>query len=165
MMMFWRKWLMVVSGLVVVMGVVFAILALTPIFPLLAGLLDPIFWPDAAADPGTVRFQRFAFGVSGGVTAGWGVLIYALARWAFAGAERWVWNALMASSLTWFVLDSAVSAASGAIFNVAFNAVFVALFLLPLIRTRGLFRLGGAQVQSRMTLPERPERMASKPSA
>ena len=160
---FWQNWLMAVGALCAVMGLVLGVFSLTAITAF-TGLFDPIFWPDAGPDAGTVRFQRYVIGGAGGMTAAWGILIFAIARSALSRPELPILNALTASVIAWFVIDSAAKIAAGAAFFVAGNVPLLVLLLIPLIRVRGAVG-GGAQVQSRMTLPERPERMASKPSA
>ena len=96
--------------------------------------------------------------------AAWGVLIFAIARSALWRAEPGMLTALATSVIAWFVIDSAAKVAAGAAFFVAGNVPLLVLLLVPLVRMRGAPELG-AQVQSRMTLPERPEDMTSKPSA
>ena len=128
------------------------------------GVFDPIFWPDTGPDAATVRFQRYVIGGAGGVMAAWGILIYATARSALSRAEPAMLSALAASVIAWFVIDSAAKVASGAALFVAGNVPLLVLLLLPLIRGRSAPG-EPAQSQSRMTLPERPERMTSKPSA
>ena len=159
---FWRNWLMVVAVLMALMGLVMGVLSVSAITAF-TGLFDPVFWPDGGPDAATVRFQRYVIGGAGGVMAAWGILVYAIARSALWRPEPWLASALTASVIVWFVIDSVAKLASGAAFFVAGNVPLLVALLLPLVRERAAL-WGGAQVQSRMTLPERPERMTSKPS-
>ena len=163
MLIFWRNWLMAVAALMAVMGLVLGVLSLTTVTAL-TGMLDPIFWPDTGPDGGTVRFQRYAIGGAAGVMAAWGILIYAMARASVSRPEPWLLNALTASVIVWFVIDGAAKVASGAAIFVAGNLPLLLLLVIPLVRMRAAFG-AEVQVQSRTTLPERPERMSSNPSA
>lgn len=130
---FWRNWLLTVSALMAFMGAFMGVLSVTAITSF-TGLFDRLFWPDAGPDAGTVRFQRYVIGGAGGVMAAWGILLYALARWAFAHLDRAVLNALAASAIAWFVLDSAAKIAAEATLFVAGNVPLLVALLLPLVR-------------------------------
>ena len=124
------------------MGAVMGVLSVTAITSFTA-LLDPVFWPDAGPDAGTVRFQRYVIGGAGGVLAAWGILLYGLAGGALAPLDRGALNAIAASAIAWFVLDSAAKIAAEATLFVAGNVPLLVALLLPLVRG------------SRMPSPER----------
>ena len=134
---FWRKWFVTASALMVVMGLGFAVLGLTPAIGLVTDLYDPAFWGEAAPDAGARAFQTFAFGVMGAMLAGWGLMALGLGLHAMARRERWAWTYACASIAVWFVVDSAMSVASGASINVAGNIGFLLLLGPPLIGLRG----------------------------
>ena len=130
---FWRNWLLTASALMVLMGTVMGVLSATAITAFTA-LLDPIFWPDAGPDAGTVRFQRYVIGGAGGVMAAWGILLYTVARGTLGRLDQGALNALAASAIAWFVLDSAAKIAAGAPLFVAGNVPLLVALLLPLVR-------------------------------
>ncbi len=95
--------------------------------PLLAAPLnlmaDLIILPfDGAPDLSETPIRLFA-AITGGLMAGWGVMIALLGRGAELNA------ALFWGGVSWFIVDSSGSIASGAAFNVIPNLAFLALFL------------------------------------
>ena len=89
---------------------------------------------------------RFAVGLMGAVTLGWGCAMLAAFRAAAMLGERAapVWRGLAAGMVGWFAIDSALSVATGFALNAASNAVFLLAFLLPLART-GVLRGSAAR--------------------
>ncbi len=132
----WRRWLIAVGVGLVGIGTGMGLLAGTPAFQPLHGLIDPAFWAAGPADPGTVEFRSWAYGVWGAALVGWGVAVVFLAREALGRGESWAWQALAFGTGLWFVLDTTVSAAHGVWVNVAINAVVLALVAVPLAATR-----------------------------
>ncbi|MCB9731348.1 MAG: hypothetical protein H6745_01800 [Deltaproteobacteria bacterium] len=70
----------------------------------------------------------FAFALVGAIMVGFGVLVVALARGAGVA------QAVGVSLLTWFVVDSSASVATGFALNVVGNLAFLALFT-PALRS------------------------------
>ncbi|HRK19449.1 MAG TPA: hypothetical protein PK970_10875 [Hyphomicrobiaceae bacterium] len=97
-------------------------------------LLDLVFWPMDGQPEVLSRDGRLMTVVSGGVLAGWGVLMARVFA-APAGATDLA-SALLQGLAVWFVLDSAGSIAVGAWPNAVLNTVLLAGFLIPL-RTIG----------------------------
>lgn len=86
--------------------------------------------PDAAL--------RFALGLTGAVTIGWGATLLALV----GAGERLgavAWRKVAGAVALWFAVDSALSVANGFAPNVASNLVFLAGFLIAL-RASGFAR-------------------------
>lgn len=137
---FYRKWLVAVGVILAAFGVAMALTSGTPLFRPLQGLVDPAFWPHGSADPGTVEFRAWVYGVWGATIAGWGVAIVFVAAQAFARREPWAWHAIALGTAIWFVLDTGTSLAHGVAFNVALNVVIAVLVAVPLAGTRRLFR-------------------------
>jgi hypothetical protein len=132
----WRTWLMAVGGGLILFGTGMGLLAGTPAFGPLHGLIDPAFWPAGPSDPGTLEFRSWAYGVWGAALAGWGVSVVFLAREMLGRGKPWAWRALAFGTGLWFVLDSSVSAIHGVWINAAINVVVLALVALPLAATR-----------------------------
>jgi hypothetical protein len=61
-------------------------------------------------------------------------------RNAFARRERWARNAIVASLVVWFPLDTIASAAAGVWVNVWFNVAALMALTPPLVATRAAFR-------------------------
>lgn len=93
------------------------------------------------ADPGA-QF-RFAVGLMGCVSMGWGLTFAAAFRAAFATPDvqaATVWRMLLMAALAWYLLDSLISIATGFPLNAVSNTVLLALFLIPVIRSGVLKR-------------------------
>lgn len=128
---FWRNWLEIWCWAMVAFGALFAACAI----PALDGgtrlFYDLVYWPlDGASgfDEGT----RFTCALLGAVTMGWALTIRALVHAAHQlGAP--VWRALVGAMLAWYVIDSAISVASGVAVNAVSNTVLVAALLAPIL--------------------------------
>lgn len=133
----WRTWLNVWAGAVVVFGIVLAGggLAATDLpVTLLLNLLG-----GGAAVEWTGHL-RFSVALMGAVTIGWGFTFAA----AFMAGHRLgdgaapVWRMITIAVAIWFVVDGALSIATGFALNVAPNAVLLAGYLIPLLATGAL---------------------------
>ncbi len=130
---FWTRWLEVVGGILVAFGVSFAVLNQTPFFDLIFNRsIDPVFWPAGEVPAAAGRFQAWIYGVLGATIAGWGVLVFFIAKHPLAQGERWAWRGLAGGFTLWFVVDTALSAFFGVTFNVVFNCLLAAAIVLPL---------------------------------
>ena len=87
--------------------------------------------------------SRFALGLLGAVTLGWGATLLATVR---AGDRLGPagWRGVAGAVALWFAVDSLLSVATGFALNVASNLVFFAGFVLAL-KASGLARDGAAR--------------------
>ena len=92
------------------------------------GLRSPATTPYAASD------MRFLSALTGGFLLGWGVTIWCLSAWVYDQAPEGVRRTVLAGVISWFVLDSAGSIASGAPSNALFNVLVLFLAVGPLWR-------------------------------
>ncbi|MEM6453067.1 MAG: hypothetical protein AAF703_22455 [Cyanobacteria bacterium P01_D01_bin.105] len=76
--------------------------------------------------------MRFLSALTGGFLLGWGVMIGCLRAWLYDIAPEAVRKVVLVSLLSWFVLDSAGSIASGVPSNAAFNVFVLLLAVGPL---------------------------------
>jgi hypothetical protein len=91
----------------------------------------------AAATPiGAMPETRLLSAIGGGVMVGWGVLLWMLSTQLFPSDQRLAAKLIIASIVTWFVIDSAGSIIVGAPLNAAFNVSFLLIFCVPLWRYR-----------------------------
>ena len=92
---------------------------------------------------------RFSEAVLGAVTLGWSVTLMAAIQAANLLGDRGrpVWGLVTASVVGWWAIDSALSIATGYGLNALPNTVFLAAFLLPILRSRVLG--AGASVSGR----------------
>jgi hypothetical protein len=136
---FWRNWLTVWCLSVGVFGIVLAgaVLEATS-FP--ARLFFQLL--NGPTELNLDAQMRFSLAVLGAVTMGWSVTLWAAIRAANQLGERGrpIWALVTASALTWFVIDTPLSIATGYGLNAIPNVVFLATFLLPVIRSGVLKR-------------------------
>lgn len=138
---FWRGWFAVWCLSIGIFGAVLSGGAFEatsgPVRLLLAGLKGP---GEAVFDP----VLRFSLAVMGAVSIGWAVTLFATIQAAIALGDqgRPLWRAISMGMATWFVIDSALSVATGFSLNVAPNLVLVAMYVIGL-RGSGALRSPG----------------------
>lgn len=129
---FWQGWFMTWCGLIAVFGLVLtggAFEATTePVRLLLAGLRGPT---PAQFDP----TLRFSLAVMGAVTIGWAVTLALVVRAAIKlGPDgRPLWHAISVGLGTWFLIDSALSIATGFALNVAPNLALAGIYMAGIL--------------------------------
>lgn len=77
---------------------------------------------------------RFLSALTGGFLLGWGVMVWCLSAWVYDKAPEQVRRTVVAGLLSWFVLDSSGSIASGNASNAVFNIAVLVLAAGPLWR-------------------------------
>ena len=130
------RWLKFGSALTIFFGILVAAAA-TPIGAAPTQFLtDLIFYPIDGAQDLTAPETRLISAIGGGVMAGWGVLLWMLSTQLFPSDQALAAKLIIASIVTWFVIDSTGSIIVGAPLNVAFNVSFLLIFCVPLWRYR-----------------------------
>lgn len=136
---FWQRWLLGVSAFVVAFGMYMALFSGTALFSVFNNNFDPVFWGQQDVPERAWRFQRWIYGVLGSTMAGWGVLLTAVVAGPFKRREAWAWWGLVAALGLWYAVDTGISLYYGAVFNGAFNTLFLIALALPLAATRRQF--------------------------
>lgn len=75
---------------------------------------------------------RFLSALTGGFLLGWGVMIWCLSSWVYDKAPEPIRKTVLVSLLSWFVLDSSGSIASGNFSNAFFNIIILLVAVGPL---------------------------------
>ena len=128
-------WLKTASALLMIgLGLMFAMAAWPPLSGLATYLVDMLFWPLDGAQTLAAPETRIILAIGGGITAGWGVLVWQVATHLMPSDPAMARHMLIRSMLTWFVIDSTCSWLAGAPLNIAANVAFLAFFLFPLTR-------------------------------
>jgi hypothetical protein len=88
------------------------------------------------------QLHRFALGLMGAVTMGWGMTFYGAFR-ALHKLEQTVaapiWRLLIFAMITWYLIDSAISCATGYSMNAVSNTLVTTGFLIPILKS-GVWR-------------------------
>ncbi|MEO0911840.1 MAG: hypothetical protein AAFY59_02465 [Pseudomonadota bacterium] len=127
-------YLTIASAVTLVFGLLIAAAAWPPAAVLIEPLTRLILWQETV-DFGT-REARLLAAISGGVLAGWGLMMLLLAR-ALAEAPLLIGRCILAGIGFWFTVDSLASLAATAPLNVIGNILFLAAFGLPAARLAG----------------------------
>lgn len=129
---FHKFWLKITAVVVGSFGPVFFLGTMRPTLEPARLTLDILSWP---VDGGTTYASadtRFLSALTGGFLLGWGVTIWFLSSWVYDAAPEGVRRTVLAGILSWFVLDSLGSIASGNPSNVLFNLVVLLIAVGPL---------------------------------
>ncbi|MDX2005085.1 MAG: hypothetical protein SFU83_07395 [Meiothermus sp.] len=129
-----KFWLKVAAVIVGSFGPIFFLGTMLPTSEPARWTLDLLSWPldgvQSFASPDT----RFLSALTGGFLLGWGVTIWLLSSWVYDLAPEAVRRAVLIGILSWFVLDSAGSIASGTAPNALINILVLLLAVGPLWR-------------------------------
>lgn len=126
---FWRRWLMVVTG-----GVMLYSLGLMLLPETMQALFKRLFFDfgDASFNTEAQDYIQLVQGVLGAVIIGWMVTFLAIIVWFFQPGQARAWDILALSMTIWFLMDSGFSVAIGVVNHAIFNVIFLVLFVLPL---------------------------------
>jgi len=130
------RWLKFGSALTIFFGLLVAAAATPMGAPPAQFLADLIFFPIDGAQNLLAPETRLMSAIGGGVMAGWGVMLWMLSTRLFPSDQALAAKLIIASIVTWFVIDSTGSILAGAPLNVAFNLSFLLIFCVPLWRYR-----------------------------
>lgn len=98
-------------------------------------LYDVAFWPGTGARSVAAPETKLALAISGGLTIGWGVMLWLVATQLYPREPKLTRTIILASVGTWFAVDSAASVVAGAPFNTMLNLMFLLMFYLLLRKT------------------------------
>ncbi len=130
------RWLKFGSALTVFFGILVAAAATQIGAAPTQFLADLIFFPIDGAQDLAAPETRLISAIGGGVMAGWGVLLWMLSTHLFPSDQALAAKLIIASIVTWFVIDSTGSILAGAPLNAVFNVSFLLIFCVPLWRYR-----------------------------
>lgn len=131
-----QKWLKIAAIIVILFGPIVS-LAAHPLTASLNGMfVDLAFWPFDGQPTMDAPATRLLSAISGGLTMGWGMMIYLLATKLYPREPQLTGSIILISVLTWFVIDSIGSAFAGAPANALINTVFLAMFLVPILNSK-----------------------------
>ena len=130
-----KFWLLITGFVIASFGPIFVLGSMEATSGFARWTLDLLSWPldgdQTYSDP-TIRFLT---ALTGGFLAGWGVMVWCLRAWVFDVAPEGIRRSLLVGALTWFVLDSFGSIASGNTSNAFFNVIVLLLVVGPMWRS------------------------------
>jgi hypothetical protein len=103
----------------------------------LHGAINASIWGHAELPADVELYHRFVHAVLGATIAAWALALVFVVRHALAARQRWAWWCVAASTLLWFVPDTAASLWLGVWPNALFNVACLAGLGIPLALTRG----------------------------
>jgi hypothetical protein len=131
---FWQNWLLVWALGVSLFGLVLAAGAFASTDMLTRALFQLFGAPLPTAMD---MHHRFAIGLMGAVSMGWGLtfLIAFKALFALEPAKAApLWRLTLFAVIIWYLIDSAISLATGIGMNAVSNTVLLILLLIPIIK-------------------------------
>ncbi|MGE0784691.1 MAG: hypothetical protein AB7S26_03310 [Sandaracinaceae bacterium] len=146
--------LLAACGLYALVGAALAIFSSEAFGPW-RGQIAEALYGTAALDPSVARFARFTDGILGASICGKWVASAWIVHVPLRRGERWAAWAVLASHLTWFVIDSTTSVLRGAAINV------LVINLAPLVVVGGL-TLALLPRANRARAPSSPPRVADR---
>ena len=96
--------------------------------------LDFLSWPIDGIQTYEAPTTRFLSALTGGFLTGWGVMVWCLQKWVYDLAPEPVRKTVLAGLLSWFLVDSTGSIASGNASNAVFNVLVLLIAIGPLWR-------------------------------
>ena len=106
---FWQQWLVYTSVLFAFAGVFYAVAGSIELFDTYHSELAKIFWNTNVLPEQAEEFRQFAAGPAGGTIACAYILMTFIAIHPYKEKKIWAWNAIAISTITWFIIDCAIS--------------------------------------------------------
>ena len=130
------RWLQAASVITIGFGLLIAAAAYPSTSAPVEFLTDLIFYPVDGAEQMAGKEIRLLNAICGGVMFGWGIMLYLTATKVYPQHPKLGRQLILTGIVSWFIVDSAGSALSGAPLNVLFNSGFLLMFCLPLIMAK-----------------------------
>jgi len=127
-----QKRMRVNGAVIVVTGIAFATMILSPLYPAAQLFLNLAHWPFFEAPAVLDPTQRLMLAISGGLTVGIGVMMWVVGTEVMPKAPAEGRHVVLYSAISWFAVDSTFSIIAGSPTNAALNLIFLALMLCAL---------------------------------
>jgi hypothetical protein len=126
------SWLKTASLAIAGFGVASALAAVPAFDAPLRWLVDLAFFPFDGRQTLAAPEARLMAAIGGGLTVGFGVLLYMIAEKVYARDTALGRQIMLAGIWSWFLVDSTASTLAGAPFNVVLNLGFLLAYVWPL---------------------------------
>lgn len=134
----WSTWILLWCWGVVAFGIVLVTIAIPGLDGPARALLVVFSGDPATADVVGLPAVKFGIGIQGALSIGWGLTALAFVQTPGIGARQW--QAITFAIFLWYVIDSAISVATGFWINAVSNTVILAAFLIPVLASGALKR-------------------------
>ncbi len=139
-----ERWLGAGCVFGVVVGLWLVAIALAPDALHFEVMVRGLFWPRGEQAGSATAVARQATAVSGALTLGWSVTVFAL-RDAIASGPPSIARAIVRGFMAWFVVDSFASVAVGGTWNVVGNVSFFVAVAVPAFALERVRRAVGSE--------------------
>lgn len=129
---FHKFWLKITAVVIGSFGPIFFLGTMAPTLELARLTLDFLSWPIDGNSTYSSPDTRFLSALTGGFLVGWGVTVWYLSSWVYDFAPDAVRKTVLVGLLSWFLLDSSGSIASGNASNAFFNIIVLIVAIGPL---------------------------------
>lgn len=129
---FHKTWIKVTSIVIGSFGPVFFLGTMVSTSEPARLTLDLLSWPIDGVTTYSSPDTRFLSALTGGFLTGWGVMVWFLSSWVYDKAPEEVRKSILIGLLSWFLVDSSGSIASGNVSNAIFNLVVLVIAVGPL---------------------------------
>ena len=127
-------WLITVSIVVIVAGIIFALIA-----PYFFQSIQDIFY-HSFNDQSIQNINsmdknhiNWIYAVLGGTLAGWGMMILSLSLNLLKDNNKIIWNTILFSVITWFVIDTIITIKYMVVPNLILNITILLSIIIPYI--------------------------------
>ena len=131
---FHKFWLKIAAIVVAIAAPIFFFGTMTSTSEPARLTLDMLSWPVDGSITYSSSDTRFLSALTGGFLLGWGVMIWCLSIWVYDKAPDAVRKTVLVGLISWFVLDSSGSIASGNTPNAVINILVLLTAVGPLWR-------------------------------
>ncbi len=107
----------------------------TPLWEWHQSRVGEALWGDGAYGEEVQAYRAWAMALLGGTISCWAVAMIWVVAIPMRRGEGWAWWAIITSTLAWFWVDTAISAAHGVGINVMFNVMALTMIAVPLAMT------------------------------
>jgi hypothetical protein len=128
---FYQKWLSIWAYGVIAFGAILALFAF-PVAELPSRLFYDLIQNPVAPEPD--RHFRFAMGLMGCISMGWGLTMrvcFKAAAMLDKDQAKGIWRGFTFAAIFWFVTDSFASIYTGFPLNAVSNTILIGLYLIP----------------------------------
>ena len=137
---FWINYLKAISIIFAIVGVMWAVIGSFDPFGIYDEAFANAFWNTHELPDDAKQATRFLLGPFGATSAGYFILQYFIAKYAYAERKIWGYNAILIAFFFWFILDTSMCIYHKGYFNIFMANIPSLIAMFPIIFTRKYFK-------------------------